>query len=66
MDNLLPIIIVIVLIMALYHTGKAEFSKESSGPCKLHKWTFLKQPDSDDEYIVCSKCGKTPSEILND
>lgn len=29
--------------------------------CPPHKWVYRKQPDSDDEYMVCELCGMLPT-----
>jgi hypothetical protein len=29
--------------------------------CPPHKWVYRKQPDSDEEYMVCELCGMLPT-----
>ncbi len=33
-------------------------------PCSFHKWEYKKQPESEEEYMICSNCNKTPTQIV--
>lgn len=64
MEILLIIMIVGFLIYATAGSRKAAESVPEE--CKPHRWEYRKQPDTPDEYLVCSKCNKNPTQLLEE
>jgi hypothetical protein len=60
-------IIVVVLVLAYL---VSQFAKRTNTVslkiCKPHRWLYEKQPDTEDEFLRCSECKKTPTDILNE
>lgn len=64
MEVVLAVIIAFVLYRIFtFKDRHAEFLAKLK-PCETHKWEYRKQPESDDEYMICKNCEKTPTQIV--
>jgi hypothetical protein len=68
MDSLITVLLVIGVIYFIKKLGEAEALSQQQAMalqkkkenCPPHKWVYRKQPDSDDEYMICDKCERFP------
>lgn len=63
MDILVTVIFIIIIIVILKNVSQPLRNNDVS--CKMHKWVDMKQPDTDDTYMICQVCNKTPTEVVN-
>lgn len=63
MEVLLIVIFIIILVIAIKNSAQAD--QNNNVACKMHKWVYMKQPDTHEEYMICQKCNKTPTEVVN-
>lgn len=63
MEVLLIVIFIIILVIIIKNSNQAEHNNVF---CKMHKWVDVKQPDTDDTYMICTVCNKTPNQIINE
>ena len=59
----MTIIIVVGLILLMVYASRSNVPQVKKD-CKPHKWVEHKQPDSEDTYLKCAQCDKTPTEIV--
>lgn len=63
MEVLLIVIFIIILVIAIKNSNQAA---NNNVACTYHRWVYVKQPDFNDEYLMCSVCNKTPTQIVSD
>lgn len=62
MEVLTVLLVVFILLFMFSKSSKAT----PTASCKTHKWIWEKQPgDEEIEYLRCSVCKKTPTEVAN-
>jgi hypothetical protein len=65
MDILVMIAIVIMVVYVVTWNSvnleaRIASARQKQQDCTLHKWTYRKQPGTDDEYMICENCGMLP------
>lgn len=52
---------VYLLLMHLADVAKKNAAIPAKKPdCPPHRWIYRKQPDTEDEYMICDKCERMP------
>lgn len=62
MEILLAVIMFYILYKMFTYSSTVPTIKKECKP--HHKWEYRKQPDSDEEYMICKECNKTPTQII--
>ena len=60
---MVAILIAVVFILILTNVAK----REEVTSCKVHSWKEFDQPGMDGvTYLKCTKCNKTPQEVVDE
>jgi len=62
----MDVLVSIILVGIVYFLVRSYKQDTPKQKCIGHTWLWRKQPDQDDEYMICTKCNKTPSEAANE